>query len=83
MDGKFIQKTDPIYLDPVNSNFGRAHFYAPRKKFMGNFYETFGFNLCIIWLMSLIMGITLYFDVLKKFINLLEAVFSKFGKTRE
>ena len=83
MNGTFIQKKDPIYLDPINSNFGRAHFYAPRKRFMGNFYDTFGFNLCIIWLMSLILGITLYFDVLKKFINMLEGVFSKFGKKRE
>ena len=83
MNGTLIQKQDPIYLDTVNSNFGRAHFYAPSKRFFGNFYDTFGFNLCVIWLMSLMLGITLYFDILKKFINMLEAIFSKVGKKKE
>ncbi len=83
LNGRFIQKQDPIYLDPSNSNWGRAHFYAPRKKFMGIFYDTFNFNLCIIWLMTLTFGITLYFDVLKKLINSLENLFSKFGKKKD
>ena len=71
LNGAYIQKTNPVYLDPTESNFGRAHFFAPRKKFLNRYYDTFWFNLCVIWGMSLILGITLYFDVLKKFINLL------------
>ena len=33
VDGKLIQRIDPIYLDPTDSNIGRAHFLAPTKKF--------------------------------------------------
>ena len=67
-DGKLIQRTNPIFLDPDN-NFGRAHFYAPQKKFFGRYYQTFWFNLSVIWAMSIFMMITLYFDVLKKLLD--------------
>jgi ABC-type multidrug transport system ATPase subunit len=83
LNGEFIQKLDPVYLDPHDSNFGRAHFFAPRKKFLGNYYDTFYFNLSVIWLMSILLGITLYFDVLKKFINSLEALFSVFKRRKK
>ncbi|MBA3706313.1 MAG: hypothetical protein H0W84_10590 [Bacteroidetes bacterium] len=82
LDGSYVQKIDPVYLDPVDSDFGRAHFFAPRKKFFGTYYDTFWVNLCVIWTMSLILAITLYFDVLKKFINMLEIIFSKLGRKR-
>ncbi|MDQ3046160.1 MAG: ATP-binding cassette domain-containing protein [Bacteroidota bacterium] len=82
LDGKFIQKIDPVYLDPVDSDFGRAHFFAPRKKIFGRYYDTYWVNLSVIWGMSLILAITLYFDVLKKFIYLLEVIFSKFASKR-
>jgi len=79
LDGKYIQKIDPIYLDPVDSDLGRAHFFAPRKKVFGKYYNTYWVNICVIWIMSLILAITLYFDLLKKFINFLERIFSKFS----
>jgi len=81
LNGEYIQKIEPVYLDP-SSNYGRAHFFAPRKKFFGTYYDTFSFNLCVIWGMSLLLGITLYFDVLKKFITLLENIFSRLGRKR-
>lgn len=80
LNGEYVQKTNPVYLDPTDSNLGRAHFFAPRKKFLNRFYDTYWFNICVIWLMSLGLALTLYFDVLKKFINLLELIFSKIGK---
>ncbi len=83
LNGAYVQKTNPIYLDPTESNFGRAHFFAPRKKFLNMYYDTYWFNLCVIWGMSLLLTFTLYFDVLKKFINMLEVLFSKFGKKTE
>jgi ABC-type multidrug transport system ATPase subunit len=78
-DGKLIQRTDPIYLDP-DSNYGTAHFFAPQKKLFGNFYQTFWFNLCVIWGMCLSMMVTLYFDLLKKLLDGLEKLFSMIGK---
>lgn len=83
LNGTFVQKIDPIYLDPSNSNWGRAHLFAPRKKFMGKFYDTYNFNLCVIWGMSLLLAITLYFDVLKNIINGLEFIFSRLGRKKK
>jgi ABC-type multidrug transport system ATPase subunit len=82
IDGKLIQKIDPIFLDPEPDGFIRAHFFAPRKAIAGNYYETYWINSLVIWFMSLIMAITLYFDVLKKFLDGLEKVFSKFVKSK-
>jgi ABC-type multidrug transport system ATPase subunit len=81
--GKYIQKIDPIYLDPVDSNFGRAHFFAPRKKIFGRYFDTYWVNIWVIWGMSVMLGFALYFDLLKKFINLLENIFSRFGSAKQ
>jgi len=69
LDGKLIQRTDPIYLDPTDSNFGAAHFYAPNKRFMGNLIPTYWFNLAVIWFMSISLMVMLYFEVFKKVID--------------
>jgi ABC transport system ATP-binding/permease protein len=78
-DGKLIQRTNPIFLDPDN-NYGRAHFYAPQKKLFGKYYSTFWFNLCVIWGMSIFMMITLYFDALKKLLDAFGKIGSLFSK---
>ncbi|HEY0031418.1 MAG TPA: ATP-binding cassette domain-containing protein [Bacteroidia bacterium] len=82
LEGTYVQKIDPIYLDPVDSDLGRAHFFAPRKKFFGKYYDTYWVNICVIWGMSLFLAITLYFDVLKRLINGLEILFSKFSRKK-
>ncbi len=69
-DGKLIQRTNPVYLDPDN-NAGRAHFFAPQKKLFGHYFQTYWFNLCVIWGMSITLMISLYFDVLKKLLDFL------------
>lgn len=75
-DGKLIRRIDLVFYDPEDSNFGGAHFYAPRKKFLGVYIDTLYFNTAVIWLMTLILWITLYFDVFK---NILE-YFGNLGK---
>lgn len=70
-DGRLIQQIEPIFQDPAESNFGRAHFFAPRKKFLGAMYSTYWFNICVIWLMSISLILTLYFDVFKKVLDFL------------
>jgi ABC-type multidrug transport system ATPase subunit/uncharacterized tellurite resistance protein B-like protein len=70
-DGKLIQRIDPIFLDPTESNLGRAHFLAPTKKLFGHLYSTFWFNLSVIWLMSISLMIMLYFDVFKFVLDML------------
>jgi ABC-type multidrug transport system ATPase subunit len=71
IDGELIQRWEPIYMEPTN-NYGLAHFFAPRKVFLGRSIDTFWYNLCVIWSMSLVLGFALYFDLLKKFMNLFE-----------
>ncbi|MFP4525582.1 MAG: ATP-binding cassette domain-containing protein [Bacteroidales bacterium] len=69
---KLVQHVDPIYQDPEYNGLldFRAHFYAPRKQFMGHFFGTFGFNLAVILLMTIILYFTLYYQVLYKLLNL-------------
>jgi ABC-type multidrug transport system ATPase subunit/uncharacterized tellurite resistance protein B-like protein len=81
-DGRLIQINDPIFCDPTESNIGRAHFYAPRKKVFGTYYSTFWVNIIVIWLMSVSLIVTLYFDVFKKVLDSFEALFSKFKKKK-
>ncbi|MFA5727762.1 MAG: hypothetical protein WC886_08995, partial [Saccharofermentanaceae bacterium] len=66
--GKLIRKKDPIFMDPVSRD-GRAHFYAP-VKFVGSWQiDTFWFNVAVIWLMSIVLYLTLIYDVLRRIIN--------------
>jgi len=77
---KLVQQTDPIYMDPDNSNFVgfRAHFYSPQKYFMGKYFDTYWFNVMIIWIMSLLLYIPLFYEHLKKLITFSSKV--NFGK---
>lgn len=65
----FIRRKDPIYTLPENQ-FGRSQFYAPIKRIGNWVIPTFWFNNGVIWLMSLILFLTLYFDILRKLIEI-------------
>lgn len=69
-NGFLIQKYDLIYLDPYDKGFFDAHFYAPRKKLFGMYIDTFWANALVIWLMTFVLGVMLYFDALKKLLNI-------------
>ena len=66
-----IQQYEPIFHIPDNfSTIGiRAHFYAPKKYFLGNYYNTFWFDVIIIWVMTILLYIPLYYDHLRKTIE--------------
>lgn len=68
LDGHLHQKIDPVYLYPTGF---RAHFYAPVKLVFGKYISTFWFNIVVIWIMSLLLMVSLYFDWLKIAINFL------------
>ncbi len=63
-----LQKKDPIYKLP-ETNSGRSHFYASSKKFLGQYIDTFWFNLIIIWLSAIFLYVILIFDLLRKLID--------------
>jgi hypothetical protein len=70
-NGRLIQNYEPIFLYPENKTFSfRAHFFAPGKYVFGFQMDTLYFDLIVIWLMSILFYITLYYDVLKKTVEL-------------
>jgi len=83
-----IQKKDPVYLDPYDFDYFKAHFYAPKKKIFGVYIDTFYANLIVIWLMTILLIVTLYYDILKWMIDSfsnIQRVFSflKLGKKKQ
>lgn len=75
-ENRLYQKNDPIYHDPDNYLI-KSHFYAPRKKLFGRYYETFWVNIIVIWVMTIVFYITLYFSVLKKGLSFLSKMGSR------
>jgi hypothetical protein len=71
--GDLLQKRDPIYQDPT-SRFIKAHFYAPRKMIFGTYMQTLWVNVIVIWFMTFVFYLLLYFRVLKRFLDFLEAI---------
>ena len=74
-DNQLVQKIYPIYMDehrPRHYFDFSANLYQPTKHFAGVNFDTFYFNICVIWSMTVFLFVTLYFDVLKRLIKLLE-----------
>ena len=63
---------DQIYLKSNENGFS-SHFYTPQKSFLGLELNTLVFNISVIWTMSLILILMLYYNVLEKFLNLFES----------
>ena len=83
---ELIQQYEPIFKDPEPKNkFDfRSHFLSPQKHFAGIYFDTFWFNVAIIWLMSTFFFITLYFELFKKMLfSLPNKVSTLFMKRRE
>ncbi|MBG0859134.1 MAG: ATP-binding cassette domain-containing protein [Bacteroidales bacterium] len=66
--GEIIQKLDPIFMDP-KYNFIKAHFYAPVKRIFGRSVDTYIMNVGVLWLMTIILYLILYFRLLKKLLE--------------
>jgi hypothetical protein len=70
---KLICKFEPVYMEPT-SRYGRAHFYAPVKILGNQIFDTLSFNVFAIWMMSVLLYITLYFDIIRKTITFFETI---------
>ncbi|HMR56779.1 MAG TPA: ABC transporter ATP-binding protein, partial [Cyclobacteriaceae bacterium] len=70
-NGTLIQKIFPIYKNPDPSHMVdfKAQFYMPAKHFLNQNIDTFYFNLGVIWAMTTLLIITLYFEVLRKIVD--------------
>ena len=75
-DSRIIQQIDPVYQEPDQSSYIgiRSHFYAPHKMFLNKKYETFWFNILVLFIMASMLYIPLYYEWTVKLLEL-------FGKT--
>jgi ABC-type multidrug transport system ATPase subunit len=74
-NGELLQKIYPIYSEdqrPENQVDFRAAFYSPVKQMFGRKFNTLYFNIAVIWSMTILLYVTLYFEVLKKLVNSVE-----------
>lgn len=68
---RLVQNADPIFQDPEIKgviNF-RTHFFSPSKPFFGKLIDTFAFNIVVVWIMSLVLYVLLFFDVFARLVN--------------
>ncbi|CAA9277562.1 MAG: ABC transporter G family protein [uncultured Cytophagales bacterium] len=66
-DGRLLQQIDPVFKDAeITGLFNyRAHFLAPRKAIFGVLVDTFWFNIVVVWVMSALLYVTLYFEAFR------------------
>lgn len=65
--GRLVPQENPIYRDSESFN---SHFFAPRKKVLGKYFNTFWVNITVIWSMTIFLIFTLFNDLLRRFIQL-------------
>lgn len=83
---QLVQQYDPIYRDPIPTSYFDigAHFLAPRKHFMGHYFDTYWFDLVILWLMSCFLYLSLHWELLRRIGNLfaiLQRLFSRLNNS--
>ncbi len=77
--GKLVQIMDPIYQtfyrkNPLNY---RTPMYASVKPFLGKLWGTYGFNIAVLIIFSIILYITLYFELFRKIIEFFTVLWEK------
>ncbi len=63
---QLVQRFQPVFMQGEKGTFIRAPFFASLKNAFGAMWETYFVNIWVIWFMTLMLSVTLYFDVLKK-----------------
>ena len=66
---QLIQRFQPVFMNGDCNSFVRAPLYVSQKSILGNYFGTWSVNLCIIWAMSFLLSITLYFETFRKFLG--------------
>lgn len=81
-DGRLIQKIYPVYKNPSPEHLVDfdAQFYMASKHFLQTNVDTFCFNTGVIWSMTLILAMALYFDVLRRIIRSMGNMTNRFDK---
>jgi ABC-type multidrug transport system ATPase subunit len=71
-DNQLVQHYDPIYQDPYAGSVWtmRTHFYSPRKPFLGKTFDTYSYNMFVIWILTALLYLALYDEWLRKLMDL-------------
>ncbi|HKK81954.1 MAG TPA: ABC transporter permease, partial [Prolixibacteraceae bacterium] len=71
IDHHIVQGDEPVFRAPFYQN-GSAHFYASYKQ-IGDFkIDTLWFNIMVMWLFTILLMVSLYFDLLRKSLGYIE-----------
>ena len=65
-ENKIIRRFQPVFVESKSTGIYSAPFYSYSKSFFGIQLETFWFNLLMIVIMTVILYLTLYYDLLRK-----------------
>jgi hypothetical protein len=63
-----IRKTTPVYQVP-RSKVARAQLFSPVKRLGPFSFETYWFNMFVIWISAVVLYLTLIYDLLRKIVN--------------
>lgn len=69
---ELVQKLYPIYArneHPAHPLDFRVNFYYPEKYIAGRYIDTKVFNVLVMWVMTLLIWVALYFNLLRKVIS--------------
>ena len=73
---QLLQNYHQIYKDPEHP-FVKAHFYAPEKQFLGNYYPTIWVNVIVLWCFNIFFFVALYFLWLPRLLGLFQYIYTK------
>jgi ABC transport system ATP-binding/permease protein len=68
-NNKLVRRFQPVYMSGPADSF-RAPYYVNEKSFLGKYYSTYCLNVFIIFFMTLVLAVMLYYNVLKKMFSL-------------
>jgi ABC-type multidrug transport system ATPase subunit len=77
--GKYYQNITPIFREP-ESKFIKAHFYAPVKFIFGLKLDTLIVNAIVLWSITILLYLVLYFRLFKKLLDSGELLMGKTAK---
>ena len=70
--GELVQKSDPIYVRPLEGGFFEAQFYAPVKRIFGQMVPTLWANVVLLWGMTLLLAFALKINLFPWMISRLD-----------
>ncbi len=66
-----IQKSNPIYRNTENLGLLDAPLFSPTKNLFGIHLSTLWANVIVVWFFTLLLFVALYFDLGRRFLNLI------------